>query len=101
VRFTRAEGQFCRSCGISVYRDLTTKTLWQGWWGLLLLVVTPLTLISNFKARAKFCELPAPAGGWRPPLDPGKPVLRRAGALGLLAPLLIVGLVAFGVATYH
>ncbi|MFE7778685.1 hypothetical protein ACFU5O_33340 [Streptomyces sp. NPDC057445] len=35
-----------------------------------------------------------PANGLRPPLDPGKPVMRRVGALGVFAPFLIAGILA-------
>ncbi|WP_406834898.1 hypothetical protein ACICHK_00455 [Streptomyces sp. AHU1] len=82
-------GPFCRQCGIALVRTMTTRTLWQGWWGLLsLLVHTPLTLARNAHAYRKFRQLPVstpPAG--RDSIVPGKPVLRRPQAYVALVPL--------------
>jgi hypothetical protein len=73
---------------------MTTKTMWQGWWGVLSLFATPLTLLYNLIPRAKFNALPPPQPGFRPPRDVGSPIFLRPGALGLLAlPLLWLVLV--------
>ncbi|MFF4895318.1 hypothetical protein [Streptomyces sp. NPDC001068] len=96
MRFLKVRGLFCRTCGIAVHREMTTKTLWQGWWGIASLVIAPITLVINLVARVRFGRMTPPANGMRPPLDPGKPVIRRAGAIGVLAPFLIVGAVALG-----
>ncbi|MFG2425655.1 hypothetical protein ACGFWD_42585 [Streptomyces sp. NPDC048448] len=78
----------CRQCGISLVRTMTTRTLWQGWWGILsLLFHTPAALVHNWAARRQFTELPvsAPPPG-RTSLAPGKPVLLRPQAYVALIP---------------
>ncbi|WP_455355658.1 LppU/SCO3897 family protein [Streptomyces sp. SYSU K217416] len=90
MRFLKAEGPFCRTCGIATYRRMTADTLIQGWWGALSAVITPFTLLANLFARASFRKLPPPQGGWRPPLDPGKPVPLRPQGLLFLIPLALV-----------
>ncbi|MER7932006.1 MULTISPECIES: hypothetical protein [unclassified Streptomyces] len=94
MRLLKVRGPFCRTCGIAVHREMTAKTLWQGWWSIFSLVIAPATLIVNLVARVRFGRMTPPVHGARPPLDPGKPVVRRVGALGILAPLLIIGALA-------
>jgi hypothetical protein len=104
MRFLRLSGPFCRDCGTATFRDMSAKTLWQGWWGVLSVAITPITLLMNLGPRARFRRLAAPAGGFRPPLDPGKPLPRRPEALLFLVPmvlfvaaiasLLVIGIVA-------
>lgn len=96
MRFLKMRGLFCRTCGIAVHREMTTKTLWQGWYGIGSFVFTPATLLLNLASRARFGRMTPPVNGLRPPLDPGKPVVRRVGALGVLVPFLIVGALAIG-----
>lgn len=98
MRFLKQQGHFCRTCGIALHREMTTNTLWQGWWGIASFVIAPVTLILNLVARARFGRMAPPANGLRPSLDPGKPVIRRAGALGVFAPFLIVGVLAIAAA---
>jgi hypothetical protein len=98
MRFLKVRGLFCRTCGIAVHREMTTKTLWQGWWGIGSFVIAPVTVIFNLVARVRFGRMTPPTNGLRPPLDPGKPVIRRVGALGVFAPFLIVGALAIGAA---
>lgn len=65
MTFRKLEGPMCHACGMRVYKQLTTETLWQGWWSPLSLVLfTPLTLLWNVIAGAKVKKLqaPAPAG---------------------------------------
>ncbi|MFE9097644.1 hypothetical protein [Streptomyces sp. NPDC007264] len=65
MTFRKLEGPMCRSCGMRVHKQLTTETLWQGWWSPLSLVLfTPLTLLWNVIASAKVKKLqaPGPAG---------------------------------------
>ncbi|WP_236572990.1 LppU/SCO3897 family protein [Streptomyces sp. GS7] len=83
---------------------MSAKTLWQGWWGPLSLVITPITLLMNLGPAAGFRQLTSPVGGFRPPLDPGKPLLRRPEALLFLVPMLVVvvaisGLIVLGMVT--
>jgi hypothetical protein len=90
MRFIYKRGFFCRTCGTAVRRDMTGRTLWQGWWSPLSLVIfTPFTLVWNLFMRAKLNKLQPPAPGTHGrQFDPGPPLLRRAQALGLLVPVL-------------
>jgi hypothetical protein len=90
MRFLSREGVFCRSCGLATYRDMSAKTLWQGWWSPLSLVITPITLLVNLGPRSRFHKLGEPMGGWRPPLDPGPSLLRRPVALTVLVAMVLV-----------
>ncbi|MEU3725974.1 hypothetical protein [Streptomyces sp. NPDC031705] len=90
MRFHTLNGPFCRQCGRALVRTMTTKTLCQGWWSPLSLVVfTPFTLLWNLIAAMKFAKLPhpTPAPGHRP-LDEGPPVHARPLAYVAIIPLL-------------
>lgn len=79
----------CRQCGIALVRVMTTRTLWQGWWAVLsLLVHTPAVLAGNGRAYRRFKQLPVSAPErWRPSLILGRPVWRRPQAYIALVPL--------------
>ena len=106
MRFLSRKGVFCRSCGLATYREMSAKTLWQGWWSPLSVAITPITLLVNLGPRSRFHKLAEPTGGWRPPLDPGPSLLRRPVALTALAvvalaalaltTLMVIGLVSGG-----
>lgn len=81
LRFLTKEGTFCRVCGTSLYRKMTSDTLWQGWWGLLSVFAAPVTLFMNIGARRRIRALPHPVGNLRPQLAPGRRVLARLPAL--------------------
>ncbi|MEU2059594.1 hypothetical protein [Streptomyces sp. NPDC013455] len=88
MRFLRRRAVLCRTCGLAVFRQMQADTLVRGWWGPLSMLVTPVTLLVNLGALARIRRLPAPAtAAWRPPLDPGRPVLRRPAGLVALVPL--------------
>ncbi|MFG2099595.1 hypothetical protein ACGFJ5_03255 [Micromonospora echinaurantiaca] len=92
-------GPFCRSCGIAICRDMSAKTLWQGWWGFLSVIITPGVLIGNLVTRVRLGRLAPPIpGAPGVPAVPGRPVLRRAAAFGLVAPVVIASAIAWGVA---
>lgn len=93
MRSRKREGFFCRSCGTSLQRQMTTDTLWQGWWGVMSFFITPVTVLLNLGPRARFRRLAEPYGGWRPPLDPGRRVLARPPALLILTPMTVLALV--------
>jgi len=99
MRFSRTEGPFCRECGLAVYRDISAHTLLRGWWGVASLFITAGVLVLNTVRRARVAAL---AESSRPvndrTLDPGKPLLDRASAFGLLVPALLVIYVVFGAA---
>ncbi|WP_265568081.1 hypothetical protein [Streptomyces hygroscopicus] len=61
MTFRKLEGPMCHTCGMQVYKKLTTETLWQGWWSpLSLFLFTPLTLLWNVFASVKVRKLQAP-----------------------------------------
>jgi hypothetical protein len=93
MKFLKREGLFCRTCALASFRDMQADTLVLGWWGALSVLITPITLLSNLGALSGIKRIPEPvAPGWRPPLDPGKPVLRRPAGILALIPVALVGL---------
>jgi hypothetical protein len=99
MRFSRKDGPFCKQCGLAVYRDLSAHTLLRGWWGMASLFITAGVLVMNTVRRARVAMLPEPS---RPAndrtLDPGKPLLDRTAAYGLLVPALLIVYVWFSTA---
>ncbi|MFD5814782.1 hypothetical protein [Streptomyces sp. NPDC127038] len=94
-------GPFCRQCGIALVRIMTARTLWQGWWGpLSLLIHTPLTLAHNARAYHAFTKLPesTPPPG-RASIALGRPVARRPQAYAALVPLVWGALLITAVAS--
>jgi hypothetical protein len=96
MRFSRTDGPFCRECGLAAYRDISAHTLLRGWWGVASLFITAGVLVLNTARRARFMVLPESS---RPvndrTLDPGKPLLERTAAYGLLVPALLIIYVVF------
>ncbi|MGO4459837.1 hypothetical protein AB4039_21450 [Streptomyces sp. M-16] len=90
MRFHRLDGPFCRRCGRALVRIMTTKTLFQGWWSPLSLVLfTPFTLFWNLIASTKFAKLePSEPAPGRQQLDEGPPVHARPLAYVAIVPLL-------------
>ncbi|WP_329493164.1 hypothetical protein [Kitasatospora herbaricolor] len=96
MKFLKLKGPFCRPCGVAVHRKMTADSLWQGWWGIASAVINPVTMLVNLPQRAKINKLGAPVpGAPGRPADPGKPLYRRPAILGLLIPVIAVGLIAF------
>jgi hypothetical protein len=90
MRWHRLDGPFCGICGIALVRDMTTKTLWQGWWGVgSLLFGAPFALVSNWFANRTLRQLrpTVPASGAQQ-LPLGKPISHRLPAYVALIPLL-------------
>ncbi|MGW6939647.1 hypothetical protein ACWGF3_11665 [Streptomyces xanthophaeus] len=87
MRSLSVQGPFCRDCGTATVRDMSAKTLWQGWWAPMSLLLTPITVLRNLGPRSTFAGLAAPQGGFRPPLDPGKQLRRRPEALVVSVPM--------------
>ncbi|MEV0435711.1 hypothetical protein [Nocardia sp. NPDC050413] len=95
MRFITEPGPFCRDCGTATYRRLTAESAWLGWFGLISLVANPVTMLLNIGAANRVRRLPPPIpGAPGPSLDPGKPLWRRAGMLGLLIPVIFLPLLA-------
>ncbi|PWI41229.1 hypothetical protein [Streptomyces sp. ICBB 8177] len=90
MRFMSLKGPFCRDCGIAAHRDMTTKTMWQGWWSYCSWVIAPLTILYNLIPRSKFNKLDKPQTGFRPPMNPGKPIFERPGAFVAILPVALV-----------
>ncbi|AUY50763.1 hypothetical protein [Streptomyces sp. CB01881] len=89
MRFLRQPGPFCRTCGTAMVRDMSARTMVQGWWSYLGSIFTLVTLLRNLAAHNKIKDLPPPAPGTHgPQLDPGAPLMRRPHALMLLLPVL-------------
>jgi hypothetical protein len=97
MRFLKLEGPFCRTCGIATYRDMTAKSLWQGWWGVGSSIINPITMLINIPTRLKFKQLPEPMpGAPGQPMDPGKPLFQRPAILGFLLPIAVIALLIWG-----
>ncbi|GAB7051005.1 hypothetical protein [Catenuloplanes indicus] len=74
-------GWFCRDCGVSVHREMTTFTMVAGWWGLAFLGA--LTAIAmNASAAGRLARLPAPAYRTGRPLAPRRPLSRSPALIG-------------------
>ncbi|MGQ5636468.1 MULTISPECIES: LppU/SCO3897 family protein [unclassified Streptomyces] len=98
MRFLRRRGVLCHTCGLAVFRQMQADTLLQGWWGPMSVLITPVTLLINLGARSAIRRIPATdTTGWRPPLDPGKPVFKRPAGVLALIPLCLLGLVVLAV----
>ncbi|MGY4958354.1 hypothetical protein [Streptomyces nigrescens] len=82
-------GPFCYTCGVAMFRRLTTEALAKGWWsGFSLFATNWYVLAANLRAYRKIKKLPpGPLLPW-PPLPPGKPIHRRPAAYIALVPLL-------------
>ncbi|MER8031105.1 hypothetical protein ABTZ78_19340 [Streptomyces bauhiniae] len=94
MRSLKRQGVFCRTCALSVFREMQAETLIAGWWGLLSVVITPCVLLANLGALSGIQRMPVPVSpGWRPPLDAGKPVFQRPEGIAVLIPLGLLGLV--------
>ncbi|MGW7059799.1 hypothetical protein ACWGHM_14930 [Streptomyces sp. NPDC054904] len=87
MRSLSVQGPFCRDCGTATVRGMSAKTLWQGWWAPMSMLLTPITVLRNLGPRSTFAGLAAPQGGFRPPLDPGKQLRRRPEALVVSVPM--------------
>ncbi|MFI5707494.1 toxin-antitoxin system, toxin component [Kribbella sp. NPDC051620] len=94
MRFLKLQGPFCKTCGTAATRDMTAKSMWQGWWGVGSMIINPITMLMNLGTSSKFKNLPEPAPN--PPgrpMDPGKPLFNRPAVLGLLIPIALIGLI--------
>jgi hypothetical protein len=95
MRFLKLQGPFCRTCGIASVRDMTAKSLWQGWWGIGSSIINPITMLMNIGPMQKFKGLPEPTPGPGRPMDPGKPLFQRPAILGLLLPIALIAAIVF------
>lgn len=94
LKYFKRRGPFCRSCGIATHREMTSDSLWQGWWGIPSMIVNPIIMLINIPQRLKVDKLAEPLpGAPRPPMDPGKPVYLRPTIFGLLIPALLISVI--------
>ncbi|TQJ06505.1 LppU/SCO3897 family protein [Kribbella jejuensis] len=96
MRFLKLRGPFCRTCGIASVRDMTSKSLWQGWWGIGSSIINPITMLMNIGPMQKFKRLPEPTPGPGQPMNPGKPLFQRPAILMLLLPVVVIALLIVG-----
>jgi hypothetical protein len=91
MRFSRVDGPFCRDCGLAAYRDMSADTLLRGWWGLMSVFAAAGVLVLNTARRGRVARLAEPSAARNEhTLDPGKPLLDRTAAYGLLVPALLL-----------
>lgn len=83
-------GRFCRDCGVATFRSMTNRTLLLGWWGVWAFFANFGILLGNLKSRRQVASLAppvpdshAPSTPLLAPLDPGKPLPQRAGAVAI------------------
>jgi hypothetical protein len=99
MQFLHQKGPFCRDCGIATFRSMTSKTLIQGWWGYISFIITPFIVLWNVIQRLRLGKLSPPAadpnGNSGTPMPVGKPLLLRAGSIGLVFPLAVVGVIGY------
>jgi hypothetical protein len=93
-RSTTVAGRLCRQCGESVFRQKMNRTLLVGWWGIIAFFFNLYVIVANLNGRTKIRNLGHPQGEpLAPPLDPGKPLPRRAGLYVGLAVILFLAAV--------
>jgi len=102
MQFRSVEGPFCRDCGVAAFRQMSAETMWQGWWGVASFFITPVVLLINLVLRNRVTALappqPNPWGTSRHPLNPGRPLLARPGALVGLIPTVAFVILVFSIA---
>jgi hypothetical protein len=60
-KFVKIEPTLCRECGTRTVMRYTRRTLVQGWWGLISLVIAnPFTIVMNLVALVQARRLPPP-----------------------------------------
>jgi hypothetical protein len=67
-RFKTYNGQWCRDCGIAMFRHAQRQTLLLGWWGLISFFVNFVNVFQNVAVYSKLRNLGAPAGRQAAPL---------------------------------
>ncbi|MGK4584798.1 LppU/SCO3897 family protein [Kitasatospora sp. HPMI-4] len=89
MRFLRQPGPYCHTCGIAMVRDMSARSLVQGWWSYCSGIINIITLLRNLSAYNKIKALPPAAPGpLGPQLNPGVPLTRRPAIFMLLVPVL-------------
>jgi hypothetical protein len=100
---TTNRGTYCRTCGLALFRERTNRSLMAGWWGVGVIAIPILGLFNWLRLRTLLqLAPPQPTPGvsaqLRAPLDPGKTVLQRPGAIVTAVLLvLLIAFIAFGI----
>ncbi|MFD7450486.1 hypothetical protein [Kitasatospora sp. NPDC059827] len=93
LRYLKRRGPYCRDCGIATHREMTSDSLWQGWWGIPSMIINPIVMLLNIPQRSKINKLAEPVpGAPGTPMDPGKPVYLRPTIVGVLIPAVLATL---------
>ncbi|MET7419387.1 hypothetical protein [Dactylosporangium sp. NPDC005555] len=95
MQFRHVDGPFCRDCGLATFRELTSKTLIQGWYSYGSFFIAPFIVLWNLINRGKVASLappqPSPYGGAQRPMDPGRPLMARpASIIGVFVPFILI-----------
>lgn len=96
------DGAFCRDCGLAAFRSMTNRTLITGWWGVISFFVNWTTIARNVGVQRRIGQLSPPrrkpevVAPLARPLNPGKPLHKRAGIYVAAVALVVVAGVAIG-----
>lgn len=100
----------CRSCGRSLVKRFTARTLWQGWWGLISFFFNWFVLAANAVAWRRLGSLVSPSlsgelvvdspTGFRDVEDGPDAEPKRRSRLKTIGLALFVGLILLGVASW-
>jgi hypothetical protein len=79
---------------------MSARTLVRGWWGPFSLFAAAAVLVLNAVRRGRVARLPEPGADRNEhTLDPGRPLLDRPAAYGLLVPALLLVFVGWSLVT--
>jgi hypothetical protein len=79
-RVRTLEARLCRSCGQGMGREMQSRTLVSGWWGVIAVFRNAAAIFTNAAALHRIGQLPPPTSpaGWRTfPLPVGPTLFRR------------------------
>ncbi len=95
------DSPLCYECGVSLFRSLTNRTLYTGWWGFISFFANPIFVAGNLHARWRLREVrgeirrdPNVVTPLPRPMALGRPLHRRSGpyfAAALVSAVLVLG----------
>ena len=96
-RVRTLEARLCRACGQGIGREMQSRTLVSGWWGVIAVFRNVAAIFANAAALHRVGQLPPPASptGWRTfPLPVGPTLFRRPRTwIGIGLAALLAGLI--------
>jgi hypothetical protein len=92
-RFASYQGQWCRDCGVAMFRHAQRRTLLFGWWGFISFFVNVVNVVQNLVVHSRLRSLGGPAGRMRSPLQPVASVYASP---GFAVAVVLLGVVLFG-----